>query len=182
MSGPPITTAGRPISWSASTRGIVVPQVDDEHPVDPMLAEPAPVDLDLLLDGVDELQRQADRAAARARASTPAMNSMKNGSSAIVVAGRARTSPHASAREAERARAARFGYHPSSSAMARIAVARLVRDAGSAVERVRNGSLRHACAFGDVLDRRPPPAASRPCASSPSGRCRRAHSSTRADD
>ena len=48
------------------------------------------------------------------------MNSMKNGSSAIVAAGRARMRPQASAREAERARAARFGYQPSSSAMARI--------------------------------------------------------------
>ena len=48
------------------------------------------------------------------------MNSMKNGSSAIVLAGRARISPQASAREAERARAARFGYQPSSSAIARI--------------------------------------------------------------
>ena len=42
---------------------------------------------------------------------------MKNGSSAIVVAGRARTSPNASARAAESARAARFGYQPSSRAM-----------------------------------------------------------------
>ena len=48
------------------------------------------------------------------------MNSMKNGSSAIVRAGRASTSPHASARAAESARAARFGYQPSSFAIARI--------------------------------------------------------------
>ena len=52
--------------------------------------------------------------------STPARNSMKKGSSARVCAGRARTSPHASARAAESARAARFGYQPSSSAMARM--------------------------------------------------------------
>ena len=43
---------------------------------------------------------------------------MKKGSSAIVVAGRARTSPKASARAADSARAARFGYQPSSRAMA----------------------------------------------------------------
>ena len=54
------------------------------------------------------------------QASTPAMNSMKNGSSASVEAGRARISPQASAREAESERAARLGYQPSSSAIARI--------------------------------------------------------------
>src|SRR3954454_2062948 len=48
------------------------------------------------------------------------MNSMKNGSSAMVLAGRARMRPQASARAAESARAARFGYQPSSSAIARI--------------------------------------------------------------
>ncbi len=41
--------------------GIVVAHVDDEHPVDAMLAEPAPVDGNLFLDGVDELQRQTER-------------------------------------------------------------------------------------------------------------------------
>src|SRR5664279_227670 len=57
----------------------------------------------------------------RARAdSTPAMNSMKNVSIARVFPGRARTRPHASARAAERERAARFGYHESSSAISRI--------------------------------------------------------------
>ena len=45
---------------------------------------------------------------------------MKNGSSASVLAGRASTSPHASARAAESARAARFGYQPSSRAIVRI--------------------------------------------------------------
>ena len=45
---------------------------------------------------------------------------MKNGSSASVLAGRASTKPHASARAAERARAARFGYQPSSSAIERM--------------------------------------------------------------
>ena len=45
---------------------------------------------------------------------------MKNGSSASVRAGRASTSPQASARAADSARAARFGYQPSSSAIARI--------------------------------------------------------------
>ena len=42
---------------------------------------------------------------------------MKKGSSAIVAAGRARTRPNASARAAESARAARFGYQPSSRAI-----------------------------------------------------------------
>ena len=42
---------------------------------------------------------------------------MKNGSSASVRAGRARTRPHASTRAADSARAARFGYQPSSSAI-----------------------------------------------------------------
>ena len=42
---------------------------------------------------------------------------MKKGSNAMVVAGRARTRPNASARAAESARAARFGYQPSSRAI-----------------------------------------------------------------
>ena len=45
---------------------------------------------------------------------------MKNGSSASVRAGRASTSPQASARAAESARAARFGYQPSSWAIERM--------------------------------------------------------------
>ena len=43
---------------------------------------------------------------------------MKNGSSARIRDGRAITRPHACAREAESERAARFGYQPSSSAIA----------------------------------------------------------------
>ena len=45
---------------------------------------------------------------------------MKNGSSASMRAGRAITSPQASARAADSERAARFGYQPSSSAIARM--------------------------------------------------------------
>ena len=45
---------------------------------------------------------------------------MKNGSRASAFAGRANTRPHASARSTDRARAARFGYQPSSPAIARI--------------------------------------------------------------
>ena len=52
--------------------------------------------------------------------STPAMNSMKNGSSESVVSVRASTSPQAWARATESARAALFGYQPISSAIARI--------------------------------------------------------------
>ena len=87
--------------------------------------------------------------------STPAMNSMKNGSSAIVRAGRASTSPQASARAAESARAARFGYQPSSSRDREDALAGVVGDARPAVQRVRDGALGHARALGDVLDRDP---------------------------
>src|SRR5450756_1650928 len=48
------------------------------------------------------------------------MNSMKNGSTASVLAGLARASPQALARAAERDRAAWFGYQPSSSATVRM--------------------------------------------------------------
>jgi hypothetical protein len=45
---------------------------------------------------------------------------MKNGSRPRSRDGRAKTRPHASARAAESARAARFGYQPISSAIPRI--------------------------------------------------------------
>ena len=57
---------------------------------------------------------------AESSASTPEMNSMKNGSSARIRDGRAITRPHASAREAESARAARLGYQPRSAAIPRM--------------------------------------------------------------
>ena len=55
---------------------------------------------------------------AESSASTPAISSMKNGSSARIRDGRAITSPHECARAAESERAARFGYQPSSWAIA----------------------------------------------------------------
>ena len=60
-SGPPTTTAGRPSAHELLDARVVEPQVDDEHAVDAMLAPPAPVDRDLLLDVLDELDRQRDR-------------------------------------------------------------------------------------------------------------------------
>ena len=80
------------------------------------------------------------------------MNSMKNGSSAIVLAGRASTSPHASARSTERARAARLGYQPSSRAISRIRSLVPSETPGGRSAR-RRPLLGHAGALRDVTDR-----------------------------
>ena len=87
--------------------------------------------------------------------STPAMNSMKNGSSAIVVAGRASTSPSASAREAESARAARFGYHPSSFAIVRMRSRVSSETPGRPLSAYETAPFDTPGALRDVPDRRP---------------------------
>ncbi len=83
------------------------------------------------------------------------MNSMKNGSSASVEAGRARISPQASAREAESERAARLGYQPSSSAIARIRSRVSSETPGRPLSAYETAPLETPGALGDVLDRRP---------------------------
>jgi hypothetical protein len=46
---------------------VVTPHVDEEDAIDPMLAEPAAVHLDLLLHRPDELEREPDRAGGELR-------------------------------------------------------------------------------------------------------------------
>ena len=78
---------------------------------------------------------------------------MKNGSSASVLAGRARTSPQRRPGHADSGAAARFGYQPSSAAIARIAPRVSLRDAGPAVQRVGDGAFRDArrCAMSAIV-------------------------------
>ena len=47
---------------SSSTRGSSTRRSTIEHAVDPVLAQPPPIDRDLLVDVPDELERQGDRA------------------------------------------------------------------------------------------------------------------------
>ena len=118
-SGPPTTTAGSPRRTSSSTRGSSTRRSTMRTPstrCSPHQRRYTAISSSTSWTSwiVSAIERS------ESSSSTPAMNSMKNGSSASVRAGRASTSPHASARAADSARAARFGYQPSSCAIARI--------------------------------------------------------------
>ena len=67
-SGPPTITAGSPSRTSSSIARVVDAQVEDEDAVHPVLAEPAPVHRDLLLDVARRAGSSARPSAWRARA------------------------------------------------------------------------------------------------------------------
>ena len=145
---------GEPDAHELVDTRIVQPQVDDEHAVNPVLAEPSAIHGDLLVDVADELERQGDRA--RGELGLDACDEL-----------------HEERLERDRARrsreheAARVGPRRGERARGSVrvpaelvrdrddAVARVVRHARPSVECVRDGALGDAGALGDVLDRDP---------------------------
>ena len=83
------------------------------------------------------------------------MKDGKNGSARSVSGGRAITSPTASARETERARARELGVQPSSSGDGEDPGPGLRGEPRAVVERERDGALGDARSAGDVVDRGP---------------------------
>ena len=134
--------------------GVVEAQVDDEHAVHPVFAEPAAVDLDLVADVADELERECD-GARRELLLDPGDELHEE----RLVRDRPRgPCEHEPARvgAGRRERARRTIRIPAELVRDRDdAIARVVGDARPAVECVRDGALGHTGALGDVLDRDP---------------------------
>ena len=133
---------------------VVDAQVDHQHAVDAVLAPPAAVDLDLLADVADELERECDRARGELR--LDAGDELHEERLERERPRRPREHEPARVGAGRRERARRAVRIPAELVGDREdAVARVVGDAGPAVERVRDGALRDAGALGDVADRDP---------------------------
>ena len=134
---------------------VVHAQVDHQHAVDAVLAPPAPVDGDLVLDALDELDRQRDGPGGQLGLDAGDELHEERLQRERLRRTREEQPARVGARSGERARGA-VRVPAELVGDREDAVPGVVRDARPAVERVRDGALGDPGEPGDVADRRPP--------------------------